>query len=224
MKCHQRAVITFPLTLWMLFKHLHWFTNDRWSHLIDEKGLKRQKKMYGYLTTCVPATNNSWSCLLYIATHKHSTYVHTITGPYVLFMFLSPLPWQIYNERQRTPWQMLVLCLNPKQSPTTAGDWPSILLYLLESRRLSDTETTRRGRGGPEEMFCPIRLMLMKPLASIRCNTWLSHMLAVSFLFVYTVILSLYWVAQSVLRNVRQGEDLFACAFLDKMCLLLLWL
>lgn len=33
------------------------------------------------------------------------------------------------------------------------------------------------GGGGPEEMSCSIRLMLMRPLASVRCNTSESHIL-----------------------------------------------
>lgn len=37
---------------------------------------------------------------------------------------------------------MLVLCHDPKRAPNTAGDWPSILLYLLEREGLSET-----GRG-----------------------------------------------------------------------------
>lgn len=38
---------------------------------------------------------------------------------------------------------MLVLCHDPKQPPTTTGDWPSILLYLLEQERLSETGAQR---------------------------------------------------------------------------------
>lgn len=45
---------------------------------------------------------------------------------------------------------MLVLCYDPKQPPTTAGDWPSILLYLLEQERPNETHTQRNGgRGWP---------------------------------------------------------------------------
>lgn len=45
---------------------------------------------------------------------------------------------------------MLVLCHDPKQPPTTAGDWPSILIYLLERARLSVTETERERERWPK--------------------------------------------------------------------------
>lgn len=112
-------------------------------------------------------------------------------------MFLSSLMWQISNELQRTLWQMLVLCHDPEQLPTTTGDWSSIRLYLLEWGWLSETETPgERAWGGPEEMFCPIRLMLMRPSASVCCNAFQSNILLPSFLFVHTVMVRLYRAAE----------------------------
>lgn len=52
--------------------------------------------------------------------------------------------------------------------------------------RLIHREMGGGGGGGPEEMSCSIRLMLMRPSASVRCNTSESHMLLTSFLFVHT--------------------------------------
>lgn len=117
-------------------------------------------------------------------------------------MSLSSLMWQIHNETERALWQMLVLCHDPHTAPNY--HWGLVINTTLPSRVREtewDCDTWRereRERGGPEEpeeMFCPIRLMLMRPTASAGWNTFQSHILLASFLFVHTVMLGLYWAA-----------------------------
>lgn len=60
-------------------------------------------------------------------------------------------------------------------------------------------------------MYCPVRLMLMRLSASVRCNTSQSHMLVASFLFVHTVMLRLYLVAE-MMGRVAEVEWVFVCA------------
>lgn len=108
------------------------------------------------------------------------------------------------GERRDRCW---CFAATPKQPPTTAGDWSSILLHLVEKERWERGGGTWRGNvcvcvsvwgsewGCPQEMFRPIRWMLMTPSASVRCNTFRSFVLLAPFLFVHAVVLRLYWPA-----------------------------
>lgn len=124
-----------------------------------------------------------------------------VSQPHVLFIPLSSLVWQIYNELWRTPWQMLVLCHDPKQPQTTAGDWPSILLYLL---------ARERERGGPEETSCSIRLMLMRPSASavIHCCPtcyWHHFSLYTLLCFNFIELPKVCWEMAEMRRGLEEG-------------------
>lgn len=178
------------------------------QHLMHDKWLKETKF---YQNTCTHATHNSSSCLLYIhMSTQHMFSLSQVSQPHVLFMFLSSVVWQIYNELQRILWQMLVLCHDPKQPPTTAGDWPSILLYLLERVEVKER---RRRRERVAQRICSVQSDWCwwgpRPLSIvIHCSPAL--LAFISLCAHLTLMLRLYWAAQSVLwwqRRWRWREE-----------------
>lgn len=185
------------------------------KQLVCDEWLKEQK-MYGCQNSSIHSAHNSTSDKLYIHMNKqHMFSLLQVSQPLVLFTFLSSLVWQIYNELYRK-WQMLVLCHDPKQPPTTARDWPSILLYLFEWERLSETEMHReRERGGPEEMFCPIRLMLKRPSAFVHWNASHSHVTSIISLcthcYASTWLSCLKCAEMTEMRRVVEVEWVYEC-------------
>lgn len=68
------------------------------TQLMCDQWLKEQK-MYDCQDASTNATHTSTSSLLYILTNtQHMFSLLQVSQPLVLFMFLSSLVWQIYNE------------------------------------------------------------------------------------------------------------------------------
>lgn len=151
------------------------------------------------------------------------TWTHNICFPYHRTLIHAPVFTDVTDSQraaENTVTDVSVFATTPNspQPPLGIGhQYYSTWWSKRDGVRLTHLE--REGvRGGPEEMFCPIRLMLMRPSASVRCNTFQSHILLASFLFVHTVMLRLYWAAEMTEKG-RVVEVEWVYEWWERICL-----